>query len=240
MAVSARGSFFGWAIAASAGLRVERLAVGLSWQGRQVSRVGRFSPPAFPFAFRVSSACSLPWAVKTSLIFAIELSAIGPQKKELMHMVKSLGLELNVEFLGSMGGDQAFLGHLSEAAFMLLPCIQPKNGDLDVCPLVLQEAMCAGVPVVTTNISAIPELVEDGKQGLIVEPNDIQQLVSAIATMLLDRDLRTQMGRAGPEKIEQKFNIHKEVAKLLAIWQEVTGSKCRGESKDTIQCIVAR
>lgn len=145
----------------------------------------------------------------------------GPQKKELMQLVKSLGLEGHVEFLGNMGGGQDFLKHLSEAAFMLLPCIRPENGDLDVCPLVLQEAMCARVPVVSTDLSAIPELVENGKQGLIVPPNDVRQLVVAIKTMLSDKELRTKMGQAGPEKIDQKFNIHKEVARLLSIWQKI-------------------
>lgn len=145
----------------------------------------------------------------------------GPQKKELIHQVKSLGLEGHVEFLGNMGGGQDFLKHLSEATFMLLPCIQPENGDMDVCPLVLQEAMCALVPVVSTNISAIPELVESNKQGLIVQPNDVPQLVVAIKTLLSDKDLRTSMGQAGFEKIEQKFNIHKEVARLISIWQKI-------------------
>jgi glycosyltransferase involved in cell wall biosynthesis len=152
----------------------------------------------------------------------------GPEKKELMPMVKSLGLERHVEFLGSMGGDQAFLDHLSEASFMLLPCIQTENGDLDVCPLVLQEAMCAQVPVLSTNISAIPELVENGKQGLIIPPNDVQQLVTAMKTLLLDQDLRKKMGKAGHEKIEQKFNIHKEVSRLLSVWREITGIDSRG------------
>lgn len=103
-------------------------------------------------------------------------------------------------------------------------CFYPASNrrmHLDVCPLVLQEAMCAGVPVVSTDISAIPELVENGKQGLIVPPNDVRQLVVAMKTMLSDKELRTKMGQAGPEKIEQKFNIHKEVARLLSIWQKI-------------------
>ena len=148
----------------------------------------------------------------------------GPEKKKLIKLTESLQLEGNVEFLGSMSTSESFLEQLSQAAFMLLPCIQTKDGDMDVCPLVLQEAMCARVPVVSTNISAIPELVENGIEGFVIQPNEVEPIVSAARSLLTDIQLRDRMGKAGQEKIEQEFNIHTEVNKLLSIWRDISSS----------------
>jgi len=144
----------------------------------------------------------------------------GPLEKELLALVKSLHLEDNVEFLG-WTSDETLLAELSRATMMLLPCIQADNGDQDGIPNTLMEAMCSQTPVISTNISGIPELVEAGKQGLLVEPKNVEQLVIAIRTLLSDTDLRAKLGKAAREKVEKEFNIHTEVEKLLHVWEQV-------------------
>jgi len=77
------------------------------------------------------------------------------------------------------------------------------------------------IPVVSTNISGIPELIENGKEGFLVEPENVEQLANALKILLQDEDMRRKMGKRGRKKIEEKFNIHKEVEKLLRIWRVV-------------------
>lgn len=76
-------------------------------------------------------------------------------------------------------------------------------------------------PDIFTNVSGIPELIEDGKQGLLVEPESILQLANAIKALLNDAELRTRLGKAGSNKIEKEFNIRTEVDKLIEIWAEI-------------------
>jgi Glycosyltransferase len=144
----------------------------------------------------------------------------GPLEKELQALVKSLDLEHNVEFLG-WTSDETLLAEVSQATMVLLPCVQAENGDQDGIPVTLMEAMYSQTPVISTNISGIPELIEDGKQGLLVEPKNIEQLVIAIRTLLSDTDLRARMGKVAKEKVEREFNIHTEVEKLLHVWKQM-------------------
>lgn len=141
----------------------------------------------------------------------------GPLEKGLLALVKSLHLEDNVEFLGKTS-NETILTELSRAAIVLLPCIQADNGDQDGIPVTLMEAMCSQTPVISTNVSGIPELIENGKQGLLVEPKNTKQLSIAIRALLRDSALRARIGKESKRKIEQKFNIRKEVRKLINIW----------------------
>ena len=144
----------------------------------------------------------------------------GPQSAELKKLTKSLGLENNVRFLGAVN-ERTLMAEFSKAAVFILPCVKAKNGDMDGIPVSLMEAMYLQIPVVSTNISGIPELIENGKEGFLVEPENVEQLVNAIKILLQDEDMRTKMGRRGRKKIEEKFNIHKEVEKLEKVWKEI-------------------
>ncbi|NMX21369.1 hypothetical protein C5S30_02805 [ANME-1 cluster archaeon GoMg4] len=144
----------------------------------------------------------------------------GPLESELKELAKSLNLENSVKFLGSLDGD-SLLDELSKATIFVLPCVKAENGDMDVCPLTLQEAMIAQTPVIATNLASIPELIENREEGLLIEPKNVEQLVKAISTLLEDESLRKRWGEKGLEKIEKDFNIHTEVEKLLRVWDEV-------------------
>lgn len=141
----------------------------------------------------------------------------GPLENPLRKLVASLDLENNVIFFGTR--DDYFLtDELRKASVFVLPCIRAQNGDMDGIPVSLMEAMCLGTPVVSTRISGIPELVGDGREGILVEPEDSKSLSDALKTLLASRILRLKMGEAGRKKIEEKFNPHHEAAKLVDIW----------------------
>ena len=88
-------------------------------------------------------------------------------------------------------------------------------------PLTLQEAMAMEIPVVSTTIGSIPELIEDGKEGLLVPERNESALAQAIIKLIDNPSLRQEMGKKGREKILREFNIKTQVNKLLEIWGKI-------------------
>ncbi len=97
----------------------------------------------------------------------------------------------------------------------MLGCEVAANGDRDGIPNVLLESMAMGVPVVATAISAIPELVETEKTGLLVQPGQPKQLAQAMIRLLTDTDLRTRVISAARQRVLQDFD-NKILIKQLA------------------------
>ena len=89
-------------------------------------------------------------------------------------------------------------------------------------PVAAMEAMAMGLPVITTNIYGIPELVENGKEGLLVEPGNAKALAEAIESLAADRELMREMGISGRAKIEREFNIQRNVAQLYSLFFNIT------------------
>jgi glycosyltransferase involved in cell wall biosynthesis len=76
------------------------------------------------------------------------------------------------------------------------------------------EAMASGVPVVATRLSGIPELVEDGVTGLLVEPGDAAGLAAAIARVLDDDELAARLARSARARVEASFSLRGEARRL--------------------------
>ncbi len=141
----------------------------------------------------------------------------GPLKKELAALIRKLKLEKNIKLIEALT-NRELLEKIKESDVFLLPCIKAKNKDVDGIPVALMEAMALEKPIVSTIISGIPELVENKKNGFLVEPKNIKQLTTTIKNLLEDKKLRMKIGKNAKKKIEKEFNIHKEVNKLLKIW----------------------
>jgi glycosyltransferase involved in cell wall biosynthesis len=144
----------------------------------------------------------------------------GPLVTPLKELSYSLGLERNVVFLGAQSNEKC-LERLSKCHLSILPCVVAGDGDLDVCPLSLQEAMALGVPVISTDAGSVPELIEDGKEGLLVKERDEKGLAEAIVRLIEDASLREALGRKGREKIKKEFNIYTQVNRLISIWESL-------------------
>jgi glycosyltransferase involved in cell wall biosynthesis len=108
------------------------------------------------------------------------------------------------------------------ATLFVMPCIQTENGDVDGIPNVLLEAMAMKVPVISTKISAIPELIEDQKNGVLVNPNDHDELLDAVVNLLASPDKRNEFGKAGRETVLSDFDIDKNITRFAqTLWPEL-------------------
>jgi colanic acid/amylovoran biosynthesis glycosyltransferase len=141
----------------------------------------------------------------------------GPDRVELEGLVDKLGLRGSVEFLGQrMRSDVLEL--LAETDILVAPSVPTSGGKREGLPVVLIEAMAAGVPVVASHLSGIPELVENEVTGLTVPPGDPAAIADALARLLADRPLRQRLARAGRERIETEYDLDRNAARLVGLF----------------------
>ncbi len=183
--------------------------------------VGRLVPKkGYPQLIRALQLVELP--------FRCEIYGGGPMREELDGMVRSAALGSRISFHGARPQDEIVRAYARASLFVLAPVVL-SDGDRDGIPNVLVEAMASGVPVVSTRISGIPELIEDGVNGLLVEPDDAAGLAGAIQRLLTDPQLASRLAAAGRLTVERDFDLvanSRLVADLL-VGVPVTALKTR-------------
>ena len=132
---------------------------------------------------------------------------------------RRLGLEDHVRFLGPLPLSHV-LAELRETDVFVLPCVVTAHGGRDVTPNALLEAMAMRRAVITTPVGAIPELVDDGANGLLVPPGDAVALAGAIQRLLGDRPLRQRLGQAARRKVEERFDIRRNVERYAQLFRD--------------------
>ena len=131
----------------------------------------------------------------------------------LRAQIERLGLADAVQLHGAVTQDQLRDIYRGAHAFAL-PCQIMEDGDRDGFPNVLAEAMAMGVPVVSTAISGIPEMIDDGVHGLLVEPRNPQALAAALQRVLTDASLHTDLVRAARARICERFDSRRTTLEL--------------------------
>jgi glycosyltransferase involved in cell wall biosynthesis len=106
---------------------------------------------------------------------------------------------------------------LAGANVFVLPSVIDPDGGMDNLPTVIMEAMATGLPVVSTTIGGIPEMVVDNETGFLVQPDDAVALAGAIEKITNDRSLGQKLGQAGYERAQKLFSIEKNVRELCAL-----------------------
>lgn len=142
----------------------------------------------------------------------------GAQKEHLTQLVEQYGLQNSVELKGAMFQEQV-REYLERADVFVLPCIIASNGDMDGVPVSLMEAMAMEVPVISTYVSGIPELVQNEHSGLLVPEKDSMALADALQRLLTDKVLRLKLGKNGRQQVIQNFNIHHNADQLTALFE---------------------
>ncbi len=136
--------------------------------------------------------------------FRCQIVGYGPLQPELERLIRALDLTDHVFLLGKKPHTEV-LALYRQATVFVLPCQITSDGDRDGIPNVLLEAMAMQVPVVSTDISGIPELIDHMTNGLTVPPENPEALTQALARLLDRPDLRVALGRAGRDKVSERF-----------------------------------
>jgi len=152
---------------------------------------------------------------------AIEHTLIGDgeERKAILGLIRSLGLSEVTRSLGTRPHEEV-IEHYRRADLFVLGCEIAPNGDRDGIPNVILESMAMGVPVVATPVSAIPEAVEHGKTGLLVEPGRPEEMAGAMTRLLTDEALRQGVAAAARAKVARAFDNQVLIRDLAALFSE--------------------
>jgi len=141
------------------------------------------------------------------------IAGAGPCGRQVASLIHDLGLE-DIVALRPAVTQEELLEIYRQATLFVLPCQIADNDDRDGIPNVLVEAMALGLPVVSTNISGIPELIEHGVNGLLTPQKDARALAGAIAQLLDAPAFRRELGVRGREKVCRSFDAESNILAL--------------------------
>ena len=147
----------------------------------------------------------------------LRLVGEGPDRPALERHIVACGLSGTVRLEGALNQDQLKTLYRESDAFAL-------TSFAEGVPVVLMEAMAMEIPCVATWITGIPDLIQDGLDGLLVAPSDVWQLSAAIARLMDDPDLRRRIAKAGRCKIIQQYNLSENAALLSKVFEKRVSS----------------
>ncbi len=128
----------------------------------------------------------------------------GPLEESLRAQIAAAGLADRITLEGARPESEV-IAFLRRARLFALACTRDADGGSDNLPTVIMEAMAAGLPVISTRVAGIPEMIEDGVTGRLIEEHDVPALAAALDTLLADAPLARKWGAAGRSAVEQKF-----------------------------------
>ncbi|MGA7874020.1 MAG: glycosyltransferase [Desulfoferrobacter sp.] len=159
---------------------------------------------------------------EAGLDFQLVQIGSGEITSELKAIVRNLGIQHKVKMLGTLP-HEGVIEHYRSAHCFALACKVAPNGDRDGIPNVLVEAMAVGLPVVATQVSAIPELVEDGISGTLVEPENPASLAHGIMRILLNPEKFEKQQEQARAKVEMEFDSRRCVTQLCELFKKALG-----------------
>lgn len=157
-------------------------------------------------------ACRL--LVEAGIDVVCTLVGDGPDRGAIARQIADSGLDGHVKILGERDRVQV-AALLGKAHAVAAPSVPTKSGKREGIPVVLMEAMSAGVPVVASRLSGIPELVEDEVSGLLVPPRDPTALAHALRRLHDEPALRERLALAGRDKVKREFDVRANAAELV-------------------------
>lgn len=176
--------------------------------GRRIICVGRLSPEKGQAGLLKAYASLVSERPDVQLIFVGD----GPEGERLRETAATLGIAAQVEFAGRLG-EQDTLERIASADILVLPSF------MEGLPIVLMEAMAMGTAVVASRIAGVPELVEDGKSGLLFTPSNWDELAKCLRVALDDDALREMLARNARAVIEKGFDIARSAAQLEQLFE---------------------
>ncbi len=162
------------------------------------------------------SACAL---LKHERIrFECQIVGTGPLQDVLQAQIQGLDLGDVVRLVGPMPRARV-KELLTRAAVFAAPCVVGADGNRDGLPTVLVEAMASGTPCISTDVTAIREVIRDRETGLLIDPGDVRALHVGIADLLSHPGLCRNMALAARRLIERDFDIHRNTVELRRLFE---------------------
>lgn len=148
------------------------------------------------------------------IAFVCDLIGDGPRRAAITEQIAAAHLQEHVILHGSMKRSDV-VRMLTLAEVKVLASVPTAEGKREGMPVVLMEAMACALPVISSRLSGIPELVEHERTGLLLQPGDAKGLADALAQLGNDPDLRARMGEAGRKKVLREYNLKANTKQLL-------------------------
>jgi glycosyltransferase involved in cell wall biosynthesis len=148
----------------------------------------------------------------------LEVVGSGPLAESLKELAQRLKISDRVTFFGALPSTAVDAAY-ERCAVVVLPCRITQDGDRDGLPTVLVEALARSVPVISTSVVGIPELVRHGETGLLVEPDDPVALAAAIDKLTSDPALAHDLGSHGRQLVAASYDPTDAAKKLISVWK---------------------
>jgi glycosyltransferase involved in cell wall biosynthesis len=167
----------------------------------EIVSVGRLAPvKGFPVML-----AAVEQLIRDGRRLRLRLAGDGPQRNALAAEIEKRGLAPHVRLEGSLNSDGILRLYRETDIFA-------QSSFAEGVPVVLMEAMAMEIPCVATRITGIPELIQDGVNGLLVTPSDINELACAISRLMDDPELRRRLGAQGRLQVLERYNLKRNVA----------------------------
>jgi glycosyltransferase involved in cell wall biosynthesis len=191
-------------------LRSLRKELGLREDDRVVIMVAALRPEKAHEVFLESARLLV--ATRRDLKFLVV--GDGSRRAELESLCKRLGLDDCVRFLG-VRRDVARLLHLADVLTL------PSHPVVETLPLTVLEAMAAGVPVVATRVGSLPEIIDHGRNGLLIDSGDAAALAGAIESVVDDDVRAREMAEAAGKTVEERYSVETMVENYAALFESL-------------------
>lgn len=181
----------------------------------KIMSVGRFVEKK-GFTYLISAIKEL---VDRKLEVTCTIIGGGPLYNEIKDQVNILNLSDYINMPGAQSSEEVRM-QLEDSDIFVLPCVTANNGDMDGIPVSLMEAMALEIPVISTKVSGIPELIIDEENGLLVAEKSASELANAIYKMVMDEKLRKDYGTKGRQIVMEKYDINDNGRQLVELFKE--------------------
>lgn len=153
------------------------------------------------------------------VLFTCHFAGDGPDRPLLEQQAREARLQGRVVFHGRLDQDE-IVRLLHKSDVLVAPSVPSKDGRREGIPVALMEAMACGLPVVSSRLSGIPEIVEHGVNGFLTEPGDSRAIAEALECFAADSILRRRFGQEGRRKVEDEFDLFTNTRELARLFVE--------------------
>ncbi|HNW82923.1 MAG TPA: glycosyltransferase [bacterium] len=184
--------------------------------GKRIIMVGRFvEKKGFEYAIEAFAK-----VIKSGADAVLDIIGDGPLKNRYISMIKKLNIENKVIFHG-VKKHREVLDMILNSDILLAPSVVATNGDRESGILVVKEAGARSVPAIGTIHGGIPEIIDEGKTGFLVNEKDVKALAERITLLLGNEILRQKMGAAARKKMENEYSLPDRVEVLESYYDSV-------------------